>query len=302
MVPSPDHALGVNLASLIREQGDAAFESGVISRRILAQVQDILGPDTTLATPLRDLLSRPAFRLLLSQAGRGQNTGVRDALLTDLREVYSAAVVRRLTAVLNGCLGIADTCSPGPDPEPSGAESAPARGRPVTSPGRTSTLIPALSLISGGLLVAMAAFWFSLKTPPRSTALSSAVDLPESQPPSPQPGAPAPSIEQVPQRPVAETSRPNDRAAVIWQACLDYRSSMEPQNGRLTGVLWSVVGPVDALPASRRHCRRDALRNSAGRTQIASFKDRDTALAFAEQLSRDTSHPYRFEVEELSSR
>jgi hypothetical protein len=78
-----------------------------------------------------------------------------------------------------------------------------------------------------------------------------------------------------------------------WQACVeqDEREAAPPQPG---DTWWPVVGPGDSLADARRHCRADAYINQNGNAQISSFRDRETAVAFAEQLSNDSSHPWRF--------
>lgn len=136
-----DVQLGSRLAACVAAAGSEAFALGRCSRRILNQVPDLLGADTSLATPLHDLLMRPGFALLFSQAPRSQLLGRRDALLADLSQMYSPAMVGRLAAVLNGCLG----------------ESGPAASV-ASSPGSSGTLnlalIPLLSLLGGALLMA----------------------------------------------------------------------------------------------------------------------------------------------------
>jgi hypothetical protein len=67
-------------------------------------------------------------------------------------------------------------------------------------------------------------------------------------------------------------------------------------------VWWPVVGPAESLAAARRFCRADAYTNRSGNVQVASFRDRDTAEAFAEELSSDMSHPYGFWVGDPSPR
>lgn len=88
---------------------------------------------------------------------------------------------------------------------------------------------------------------------------------------------------------------------VRWQACLDQASKdVEPP---LPGeTWWPVVGPSDSLDDSRRHCRNDAFINQSGNAQISSFRDRDTAVAFAEQLTQDTNNQWRFWVGDPSVR
>ncbi len=299
MAPSPDHDLGASLARLIRQQGEAAFESGVASRRILAQAQDLLGADTTLASPLRDLLLRPGFRLLFSQAGPSHVESSRDALLADLTLVYSAVVVQRLTAVLNGCLGLSGATAPVPQPEPERelSSAVPARVMAPRSanPGCTGALIAVVSLLAGGLLVALAVL-LSTRTP-QPTISAPPVSQPQTEP---RPAQPVPPTSQ-PTAAARETKRIPE-AVRRWQACLDYLSSMDGQPAQPGETWWPVVGRSVALNASRSHCREDAFRNAAGNTQIASFRDRETAAAFAEQLSQDSSHPYRFWVGDPTTR
>lgn len=94
---------------------------------------------------------------------------------------------------------------------------------------------------------------------------------------------------------------PESTAAVRWQACVDQdrRDAEPPQPGE---TWWPVVGPSDSLDDARRHCRADAFINRSGNAQISSFRDRDTATAFAEQLTQDSSHPWRFWVGDASVR
>lgn len=100
-----------------------------------------------------------------------------------------------------------------------------------------------------------------------------------------------------PEAPPSTDSAP----AVRWQACLDQerRDAAPPQAGE---TWWPVVGPSDSLDDARRHCRADAFINRSGNAQISSFRDRETATAFAEQLTQDSSHPWRFWVGDASVR
>ena len=94
---------------------------------------------------------------------------------------------------------------------------------------------------------------------------------------------------------------PETTAVVRWQACLDQdrRDAEPPQPGE---TWWPVVGPRDSLDDARRHCRDDAFINRSGNAQISSFRDRETATAFAAQLTSDSTHPWRFWVGESSVR
>lgn len=104
---SRDYELGRRLSTLISQQGERAFESGVASRKMLAQLQDLLGADTTLSAPMRDLMLRPGFQKLFGSASTMQRQGFKDALLHELSQIYSAKVTDRLANVLSGCLNLA---------------------------------------------------------------------------------------------------------------------------------------------------------------------------------------------------
>lgn len=307
MAPSFDHALGQRLAQLIQQNGEQAFEAGVISRRIQAQLQDLLGAETSLLNPLRDLLQRPAFRQLFQFNSQGQILNGRDALLRDLAEVYSPAVVARLDAVLQGCLNLPGAATPWPTPQPASAQSAPLPSQmaPTAAPATTVVTIPArsqtptailialLALLCGALVMALAGVLISNRG---SNGTTSATPAPT--PANPTPPTASPSQPQAPEQP-ADPPAPSNTAT--WQACVDYASDggAPPQQGE---TWWPVVGPAEALAASREHCRGDAFSNASGNVQVASFRDRSTAAAFAEQLTRDNSHPYSFWVGDPSVR
>ena len=67
---------------------------------------DLVGIHTELALPVRELVSRPAFRVLAEKAGTGGGRLERDALLQDLQRTFAPAVVAGLTEVLNGLLDL----------------------------------------------------------------------------------------------------------------------------------------------------------------------------------------------------
>lgn len=308
MAPSFDHALGQRLAQLIQQNGEQAFEAGVISRRIQAQLQDLLGAETSLLNPLRDLLQRPAFRQLFQLNGQGQLLNGRDALLRDLAEVYSPAVVARLDAVLQGCLNLPGAATPWTTPQPASAQSAPLPSQmaPTAAPASTVVTIPArsqapnailialLALVCGALVMALAGVLISSRNGNGTITTSPSAPTP-SQTPAP------PTTPTLPERTEQPPISPEVSPPVQWQACLDYTSetSPPPQSGE---TWWPVVGPADALEASRQHCRSDAYSNASGNVQVASFRDRNTAAAFAQQLTNDNSHPYNFWVGEPSVR
>ena len=111
---------------------------------ILSQVQDLLGADTSLQVPLRDLLQRPAFRSLFSGEAHSVQLGRRDALLADLAGTYTPALLGRLALVIDGCLGlpadpsslpaVATAGSAAPPPRAAAAWAAPS---PASIPAST---------------------------------------------------------------------------------------------------------------------------------------------------------------------
>lgn len=318
MLSSSDHDLGQRLGQLIRQSGVTAFESGVISRRLQAQLQDLLGADTTLLNPLRDLLQRPAFRQLfiLSSQG-GQIIHARDALLRDLAEVYSPAVLGRLDAVLQSCLNLPGPAATWPTSTASTSNTRPAAsafvlGAPsqmapmaatpttvVTIPssqqGPSTILIALLALICGALVMALTGVLITYRTSSGTTSAPAA-----SNPNGPVTPA-APSITKSSATPLPAPATPTSVTDGLWQACIDDPNAdgPPPQAGE---TWWPVVGPGEALQDSRQHCRSDAFTNAGGNTQIASFRDRATAAAFAEQLTSDQSHPHGFWVGDSSIR
>ncbi|MEB3199085.1 MAG: hypothetical protein VKK62_00995 [Synechococcaceae cyanobacterium] len=128
-----DHQLGQRLASILAEQAARQLPSGAT----LARLQDLLGADTTLLGPLRDLLARPAFHQLISADQRSLLVGGRDALLQELAVVYHPLMLARLAAVIDGCLGL-----------PAGSPAA--AGAPATQTPPAPLRTPAVASPSGG--------------------------------------------------------------------------------------------------------------------------------------------------------
>lgn len=96
-----DQQLGCNLAALIAQQASSNLPFSVI----YGQLQDLLGDDTALLGPLRDLLGRPAFNQLFGLKRHSVQVGARDALLQDLALTYNSAMVVRVADVIDGCIG-----------------------------------------------------------------------------------------------------------------------------------------------------------------------------------------------------
>ena len=96
-----DQQLGCKLAALIAQQASSNLPSSII----FSQLQDLLGDDTALLGPLRDLLGRPTFNQLFGLKRHSVQLGARDALLQDLALTYNSGMVSRLADVIDGCLG-----------------------------------------------------------------------------------------------------------------------------------------------------------------------------------------------------
>ena len=97
-----DHELGEKLAALIAQQASSNLPYSVVFNKL----QDLLGDDTALLSPIRDLLGRPACKQIVGSQRNTASIGARDALLQDLGRTYKSSVVERLRAVLNGCQGL----------------------------------------------------------------------------------------------------------------------------------------------------------------------------------------------------
>ncbi len=333
-----DHELGQGLGRAMDDQAAAGLTPAEGSRRLLAQLQDLLGADTSLASPLRDLLLRPAFRELFSGTGPARMQR-QQHLLHDLGHTYSAAVVERLQLVLHGCLDLPaapTAAAPGrlaplataiPGGQASGVPSSlqgpssptgspPFNAQHTLSPNNSNHLAhvgpsdaghpqgqPSAGLIAVIGLLAMISGGLV-------AALGWVLHL-QRQPLTANTSAAPPSALQ---RDAGTTATPEASNPISaeppaeptvrdqrWQACVaeDGRQGPPPQSGE---TWWPVVGPADALEAARRHCRSDAFLNSQGNVQIASFRDHGSAEAFAETLTTDSSHPWGFRVGEASVR
>jgi len=149
-----DRQLGRRLRSLI----DAHGPEGLISGRIIATAQDLLGEDTSLLPALRDLLRHPGLLTLYLEAALGPRLAGRDALLEDLAATYNTRILRRLDCILSEVLEVSAsthfTSAPGTaggahvPPADSGfdatahADSIPAPGVNHAQPGYSRTSEP----------------------------------------------------------------------------------------------------------------------------------------------------------------
>ena len=81
--------------------------SGVPSVAALQGMIADLAPDhPELLLPLRDLVARPGFQGLVTKAGSGGGALQRDAMLNEVRPLFSTQVMEALTEVLNGFLNL----------------------------------------------------------------------------------------------------------------------------------------------------------------------------------------------------
>lgn len=98
-------AIGGRLAVVLRQrQGQRS--SGAALQAIAA---DLVGERTELLLPLKDLVSRPGFELLMAKAGSGRGVVERRALLADLERTFSPAVITALEELLGGFLDLPTT-------------------------------------------------------------------------------------------------------------------------------------------------------------------------------------------------
>ena len=156
--------LGQQLQHWLKQQGgDAASTS---STALANRWGDALGSDDGLKAPLRDLASRPLFRLALNQQGAAQRATL-EQLSVELRRTYSPAVMAELLDLLEAFAGLQLPRPASPTDSP--AEPAPrlrAPGRP--SPGaslrrlsrRLEPMAPGIALAAAAALVWM---WVGLE-------------------------------------------------------------------------------------------------------------------------------------------
>ena len=193
-----DQQLGNQLSGLIAQQAASQLPYSVI----FSQLLDLVGDDTSLLGPLRDLLGRPAFQQLVGLKDHSVQVGVRDALLHDLGLTYNAGMVGRLAVVINGCLGLPPSLmspavqksaygNPPPSWSPTTPNSSqqPSSGvsqsnpstaasaqhqvsRPASSDTKTSILSALVAMLSGAVLVGLAWMFFGDRLKPGGEAPS----------------------------------------------------------------------------------------------------------------------------------
>ncbi len=94
-------AIGASLAIFVREHGnncDSSVLTGVVA--------DLVGDQTELLLPLKDLVSRPGFRALATKAGSGSGQLESDALLHQVKTIFSEKILEGLEELLGGFLDL----------------------------------------------------------------------------------------------------------------------------------------------------------------------------------------------------
>ena len=147
--------IGQALASHINQS------SGVPTGAALqGMIADLAADHPELLLPMRDLVSRPAFQLLIAKANSGGGMLQRDALINEVRPLFSAPVLEALSQLLNGFLNLPSPTNQHqaaaereewnrqrpPSASPQGMASEPAADTPPVAGSRGSLLILALVL------------------------------------------------------------------------------------------------------------------------------------------------------------
>ena len=158
--------IGQTLASHINRS------SGVPTGAALqGMIADLAADHPELLLPMRDLVSRPAFQALIAKADSGGGMLQRDALINEVRPLFSAPVLEALSELLNGFLNLPSSTNQHqaaaereewngqrpPSAPPQGTASAAAVDTPaaVGSRGHLLTLALGWSLVAAGAGLAL---------------------------------------------------------------------------------------------------------------------------------------------------
>lgn len=95
-------AIGGRLAVVLRQRQGERPSSAALQ----AIAADLVGDKMELLLPLKDLVSRPGFQLLVAKAGSGRGVVERRALLVDLERTFSPTVITALEELLGGFLDL----------------------------------------------------------------------------------------------------------------------------------------------------------------------------------------------------
>ena len=124
-------AIGGRLAVVLRQR-QGQLPSPAAMQGIAA---DLVGDKTELLLPLKDLVSRPGFQSLISQAGSGRGTAERQALLAELEATFASTVIRAMGELLGGFLDLPATAAQVPvgnEARVNRAANSPDRPAPAT--------------------------------------------------------------------------------------------------------------------------------------------------------------------------
>jgi hypothetical protein len=91
-------AIGKNLSFVLRQRQGQLLSTASLQ----AIAADLVGENTDLLPPLKDLVSRPSFQSLISKASCSRQTMERLALLSDMSETYTPTVMAALEELLDG--------------------------------------------------------------------------------------------------------------------------------------------------------------------------------------------------------
>ncbi len=98
-------AIGGRLAVVLRQRQGQRLSAAALQ----AIAADLVGERTELLLPLKDLVSRPGFQLLVTKAGSGRGVVERRALLTDMEKTFNPEVITVLEELLGGFLDLPGT-------------------------------------------------------------------------------------------------------------------------------------------------------------------------------------------------
>jgi len=115
-------AIGGRLAVVLRQRHGETSSTASLQ----AIAADLVEDQTDLLLPLKDLVSRPGFQLLVGKAGSGSGMVERRALLADLERTFSPLVITALEELLGGFLDL---------PMSSGSAPSEMRTEPRSVPG-----------------------------------------------------------------------------------------------------------------------------------------------------------------------
>ena len=282
-----DQKLGRQLAGLLAQQASSNLPFSVI----LSQLQDLLGDDTALLGPLRDLLVRPAFQQLVGQKRHSVQVGARDALLQDLALTYNSAMVGRMADVIDGCLGHPPSSIP-PASQPSAYSTPPSttspssfhnhwppQGAPSVAPTNTtpagtgqpqgvtaaprnpetSVLIALVAMMSGAVLVGLAWLFLGDRLQPGTGSASP----PPTHRESPQP-------EKIPDNPAAPTPpknltpSPSVPSQGAWGSASDYKFGQLPGGDYPQSCAFSRTDPSGRVNTDKSQMEFWACRDVGG--------------------------------------